>query len=142
MTWEIIFLGVLILTLGVSAIIMAARSKSSSTTIVQGGGVDVEKLAASVASAVGKEMAAQMTEQLREIMENLPAGARVRQMRVGDVSETVIEMDESIIPIRLGDKEIQGSLEGMAKEEIKVDKDLNKSKSKLQALLGKKKNKE
>ena len=39
-------------------------------------------------------------------------------------------------------KEIESNLEGLVKEEVKVDKDLKKSQSKLKGMLGKQKKRE
>jgi hypothetical protein len=139
MTWEIIFLGALILILGVSAIIMATRTKRGTVThTTVKSNVDIEKLATAVAKAVGKEIA----DQLKEVLESLQVGTRSTHNRVESIAQTTIEMDESIIPMKIKTQKIENNLEGMAKEEVKVDKDLAKHKNKLKALLGKKKKKE
>lgn len=128
---EYIILGLLILILGVSAIIMASKSKRGTTIINQGGiNVDIQKLAEQTAEAVGKVIARELAETIKSLI----SGGYHRQ-----VDDTTISMNESVIPVNVDTSQIEINLEGMAKEEIKVDKDLKKSQSKLKGILGKNK---
>lgn len=135
MGWEIILLGALILTIGTSAIIMASKTKSNQT-----GKVDIELLAKRVAEEVGEKVAIKFANELRDVLYSIPSQGRKHGTRASksSQSEEVIEMDESVMPVKLDTSNIESNLEGMAKEEQEVDKELDKSKSKLRALLGKK----
>lgn len=114
---------------------MAIRTKTGNTTIVQGN-VDIEALAKAVARAVGKEIA----DELKEAMKNITVqsgGSRHNYLNNADDFE--ITIDESIIPVSIKQQTVATNLENMAKEEVSVDKDLKKSKSKLASLMQRKK---
>lgn len=138
--WEYVALGLIVTGLAIFGMIMSRKTRAT-VTIVQGG-VDVKALAEETAKAVGKEIAASLAETLKEIVANMPAGAQVEHHRVGDISRTTISMDESIIPIKVHTQKIEANLEGMAKEEVTIDKGIKKSQSKLKEVLGRKKKKE
>jgi len=122
--WEIVVLGVAILILGASALFMAIKSKSAGTI-----NVDSTALAEAIAKAVAKE--------LREVLRDLPRGGIIRARDLS--SEDGIQMNEGIIPMKVEAIAAGTNMEGMAKEEVKVDKDLDSNKSKLANLLKKKK---
>jgi hypothetical protein len=133
MVADLFFIGLLVITLGAVSIIMASKKKQDKITVHNT--FDSEKLAQDIATAVGREVA----EQMKAVLDSLPAGDYRSTTKNRSQESFEIEMDESIIPVNLDMKEIESNLTGMTKKEVKVDKDLNKSKSKLKALLGKKK---
>lgn len=122
--WEIALLGIVVLFLGVSIIVMAVKTKSPGTVTL-----DTSNLAEQIAKAVAKEV--------REALRDLPRGGIIRARDLP--TEGQIEMDESIVPMRVEAVATETNLQNMAKEEVKVDKDLADSKSKLANLLKKKK---
>lgn len=134
MLWEYLILaGFLCLAFGVA--IVAIRTKAGNTTIVQGGNVDIQALAEAVAKAVGKEIA----EELKEAMKNITVqGGSVSSYSRSPI-DFEITMDESVIPVKVETQAVSSNLGTMVKEETSVDKDLQKSKSKLSSLFKNKK---
>ena len=95
--------------------------------------LDIQALATAIAQAMGTE--------LREILKEIPAGAILRHKQVGAISETIIQIDDSIIPMKVESNIQEVNLENLGKKEKKVDKGLDKSKSKLAGLLKNKRSK-
>lgn len=124
--WEIWLLAVLI-ALGFGVAIGMARKYKIRTVQTNQGSVDVEALAAAVAKAVAQE-----------VISKMPKGGYSKGI---DPEDAEIQMDESIIPVAVEAAVEASNLEGMAKEEKAVDKDLEKSKAKLAGILKKKGNK-
>lgn len=131
--WEFFLLAFLV-TLGFGvAIIMARKTKAPKVTVVhnqQTQQIDLEELATKVARAVAKEVA-------EEVIKKLPKGQRYH----GDTPDNVgIDMNiDKIIPIAIDTAIAETNLTGAVKEEKTVDKDLEKSKSKLAGILNRKK---
>lgn len=128
--WEFLLLAFLVAMGFGTAILMARKTKAPKVTLVQNQvqNIDLEELATKVARAVAKEVA-------EEVVKKLPKGYAA----TGTVEEMGIQMDESLIPIAIDTAVSEANLEGMAKEEKAVDKDLEKSKSKLAGILKRKK---
>lgn len=128
--WEFLLLAFLVATGFGTAILMARKTKAPKVTLVQNQvqNIDLEELATKVARAVAKEVA-------EEVVKKLPKG----YARTGTVEELEIQMDESLIPIAINTAVSEANLEGMVKEEKAIDKDLEKSKSKLAGILKKRK---
>lgn len=135
MYWEIPVLGFLIFLLGGSAVFMARRTKKQETIVNAELNVDTQKLANDIARAIAVE--------LREIFKDFPMDGGTNYVGRSPTSshqpDTGITMDESIIPMKVTAKAKTANLDGMAKEEKKVDKDIQKSKSKLAGLMKRKK---
>jgi hypothetical protein len=128
--WEILALGVALLVLGVSALIMAIKTRRGPPVILEGG-IDIQALAEAVAKAVGKEIAKELKEALGSL--RFANGTSSYQQ-----SDSGIQMDDRIIPMKVDVSGTEANLQNMAKEEVKVDKDLDKNKSKLANLFKKK----
>lgn len=137
--FETLLLGFLILLLGGSSIVMSRRTKNNNSPTVVSSNLDIEALVSAISKSVAQETAKAMAEQLKEVLKDLPAGGRVTHRQIGEVSETTISMDESIIPMNVSNEILSSNLDGMAKEEMKVDKDMKKSKSSLANLMKNKK---
>ena len=131
--WEFLLLAFLIAMGFGAAILMARKTKAPKVTLVQNQvqNIDLEELATKVARAVAKEVA-------EEVVKKLPKG----YAKTGTIDEFGIEMDESLIPIAVETAVTEANLDGMAKEEKAIDKDLEKSKSKLAGILKKRKDKD
>jgi hypothetical protein len=125
MSWEIIALGILIvLGFGV-ALFMARKTKPLPSTVVHADPVDIDVLAAKVAGLI--------TADLAKLLSNLPKHS-MKSMNSQDEFDD-IQIDERIIPLAIKSIEAEGDLTSSTKEEIEVDKDINKSKSRLAELL-------
>jgi hypothetical protein len=137
MSWEILALAGAILVIAGVAVIAMRKTRSEFTTFGPSRTnppVDVQALAQAIAKAVGVE--------LREILKELPPATLPRGQRYpagyipGGITELDnIEMDESIIPMKIETKVQATNLDKLGKEEKKVDKGLDESKSKLAGLL-------
>ena len=127
MFWEPILLGLILLVLGVSVFSMANKTKSN---IISLEGLDLSAFIDQLAKAIGKEVA----EQLRTKIQI----QSTRKMEWSP-SEEDIAMDDSIIPMKVDTSKLESNVETLIKEEIKVDKDIEKNKAKLASLMKKKK---
>ena len=117
---------------------MARRTKSPTIVnkIKTETALDIETLVAKVAAAVGE----QMSDKLKDALKDIPAG-KVEYRQGKNPGEFEIEIDERIIPMNISAETIEGNLEKIANEETQVDDNLKQAKSKLAALLKKKKEK-
>lgn len=149
MDFYTIALGILILFLGGVAIFMVRTFRQSEHAFFPPGRetpqIDIEDLVLRVAKAVAQEVGKEVREALREnpvMVAPVPGTLHypngVPPGGVVDAAGNVIQMDESVIPVNLSVNAQEANLEGMAKEEVAVDKDLSKSKSKLASILKKK----
>lgn len=135
MIWESLLIA-FCLALGFgAAFIMARKIKNAPPVQVQANDVDLESLIAKVAAAIGT----QMSETIKEALKDLPKGSVVHYREGKEESE--IQIDERVIPIKVSTDAIETNLEEMAKTETKEDKNLDSAKSKLAAMLKKKKEK-
>lgn len=129
--WEVGLLAFLIaLGFGV-AIIMARKTKAPKVTIVQSQAqnIDLEELAIKVARAVAEE-----------VLKKLPKGQVVHADTIDNIG---VDMNiDKIIPIAIDAAVAEINLEGVVKEEKAIDKDLEKSKSRLAEILKQRKDKE
>lgn len=131
--WEF-FLLVFLIAVGFGiAILMVRKTKKANLTIIQqqADSIDLEELATKVARAVAKEVA-------EEVIRNLPKGFISGKA----AEESSIQMDESLIPIAIETAITEANLESMTRKERAIDKDLEKSKSKLAGILKKRKDKD
>ena len=96
--------------------------------------LDTDELARKIAKAIGAEFRAALRDELK----NLQLSSPVTSYTHNTQSEG-ITMDERIIPMAVKTNADLSNLENMATEEMSIDKDLKKSKSKLKDLLKKKK---
>lgn len=145
--WEIIILGLVILTViamaiwreGVRPIIK--KTKPQKVTVIRevkgGQTVDVEELATKIAQAVAATMSKELLDKLDNLQIQTVAGRAIQYDKEG-----AIEMDESIIPIAIEAAIDHVNVDGMAIEEEAEDKGLAAAKSKLANLLKRKKNKD
>lgn len=129
MLWSLVLLGIIILGLGASIFIMASRIKPNNTT-VKIDGLDLSDFIDKLAKAIGEEVAKKIGTQRVTVHGSSP-----------DAHELFdeIKMDDSVIPMKVDTSNLEGNLENMSKEEIKVDKDIEKNKSKLAGLMKRKK---
>jgi len=141
MPWELILIGVVII-ITTSVALIAMRRTRKTTEFATFGHSDVavntDELANKIAKAIGVE--------LREILKEMPQSTvrysnKGGRYNLGMADSEAIEMDESIIPTKMNIDVEATNLEGAAKEEKVIDKDLGKSKSKLAGLLKKKRSK-
>jgi hypothetical protein len=124
--WEIPVLAVLfILAFGV-AIFMVTRTRKPEVTVVTD--PNIEKLAVSIAEAVAKKVA-------QEFIDKLGSVGYHGSKQSPDTPEGQIQIDESIIPIDVVVDVEDMNLEEMAKEEVRKDKGLGASRSKLAKVL-------
>lgn len=134
MIW--IFIVIIGLSFGFgAAFIMARKIKNITPAQIKIDNVDFENLIAKVAVAIGT----QMSETIKEVLKDLPKGNVVHYREGKEESE--IQIDESIIPIKMSAEAIETNLENMTETETTQDKDLDQAKSRLAAMLKKKKEK-
>jgi len=115
---------------------MARKTKTDHPVVA--GNIDVEDLVSRVALAVGKQIALE----LKEVLKDLPrysGGGQYRPSSGLKDSPGVISMDESIVPMAVKIDNVEGNMNNMAKVETTEDQSLGKSKDKLAALFKKKK---
>jgi hypothetical protein len=91
--------------------------------------IDIDELITKLAKAIGKEVAAQLG--------TLPRSSGTQSWSSED--STQISMDNSIIPMKVDTSKLESNIENIAKQEVKVDKDVEKNKSKLADLMKRKK---
>lgn len=133
MLWELFALAIIILFLGISVFFMA-RKTSSNQANISIDGINVEELIDQLAKAIGKEIAEQLAN--KSFVERIPSNTQFSSQQE---TNEIISMDNSIIPIKLDTSKLESNIENIAKQEIKVDNDLEKNKAKLADLMKKKK---
>lgn len=132
MIWESVGLGLVILGLGFS-VYMASRSKPNNITF---NGLDLTHLIDQLAKAIGKEVADQLAAKGMGRV-SFDKGAWINSVRAE--ADEAISMDDSIIPMKVDTSKLEANLDNMAKQEVAVDNDVKKNKSKLADLMKKKK---
>ena len=134
--WEVIALALLFaITFGV-AIYMVTRTRRPEVTIIQqpeGTNTDVEALAVKIAEAVAVKVAEKVAQEFIDKLGTVGyTGSKQSPSMDG------IEIDESIIPMKVEVEFGGANLDGMAEEREEEDGGLEESKSKLASILKKK----
>lgn len=129
--WELIALGCLILFVTGIAMRKTKRQVSEFATFSNGNTVDTDELARKIGIEVGKEFRAAL-EEFRDALQNITINTSNPHVQIGSAS--AVEMDESIIPANLKVDILATNLDGATREEKVIDKQLQKSKSKLAAI--------
>jgi hypothetical protein len=143
MSWEILLLGGLILTIATIAFIAMRKIKATEfSSFKNGSSIDQDELTQKIVQAISTEMHTIFLE-LKEELKKISIPQQPIYGYSDDATKTTdnISMDESIIPTTIIAKTDLSNLENMAKENKQVDKDLEKSKSKLANLMEKKRRK-
>jgi hypothetical protein len=129
--WELVGLGCLILLItGIAVLAMRKTGQSEFVSFSKSYELDIDILASKLAKAIGKEFREALREELKYLREigNRPYLSQENQIEA-------IAMDESLIPTKVDTNVDLANLENMAKEQVTVDKDISKSKSKLAGIL-------
>ena len=133
MSWEILLLGCLICVITIVAFIAMRKTKPSEfSSFRTQTGIDADELATKIAKAIAVE--------LRTLLKELPNFAipSINSHHVND-EEFLISIDDSLIPTKIVTDADLSNLKKVIKDEIQVDKDLDKSKAKLAQFLKRKK---
>lgn len=110
------------------AIYMARKIRAQ--VVIKNNEIDVEDLITKVAKAVAKEVAIEFS--------NRPSPSFTQKSSTFNDSETSVEIDDSIIPMKVDVELIEANIQSKVSVEETVDIDLQKSKSKLASILKKK----
>lgn len=124
---ELLLLGLIITGLTY----MATRTKANNITF---DGLNIDNLVDKLAKAIAKEIAKELNNKTLVNKDYY----NTKEAIMNDINSS-IQMDNSVIPMKIDTSKLESNIENLTKEEVTIDKDLEKNKTKLASLMKKKK---
>lgn len=115
------------------AIIMARKTKKVVINNIHRNDSDLDELVEKVAERVAEKFAVK----LAEVLSTGQTNSYKSEIVLAKDTDSVVELDERIIPAHIELDDVETSLEGIAKEEVDNDTGLAESKSRLARLFKK-----